>query len=92
MDNELTDQQKSIMLIAQEECSEVIEAVSKCFRFGIGEVFSGKTNRERVEEEIGDLLCMIRLMSENGLIDEYNVDSAINKKEEKLKKWSQIYQ
>ena len=57
MDNEM----KEILCITQEECAEVSQAVSKIFRFGPDQVKFDldKTNREHLEEEIGDLLCMI---------------------------------
>ena len=48
---------KEVMLIAQEECVEVTQAISKVFRFGIDGEHNGVTNRARLEEEIGDLLC-----------------------------------
>ena len=52
------------MDILQEECAEVIQAVSKCSRFGIDNYKPGKplTNREHLEEELGDLLAMVDIM------------------------------
>ena len=81
---------KEIMLIAQEECAEVIQAISKVFRFEFDGVYNGKTNREHLEEEIGDLVCMFDLMREKGLIDWSNVIEHSDNKRQKLKKWSNI--
>ena len=53
-----------IMLITQEECAEVSQAISKVFRFGMDDEYKGITNREHLEEEIGDLMCMIDLLIE----------------------------
>jgi len=82
--------ENEVMLIAQEECAEVTQAISKVFRFGFDEVYNGKTNRAHLEEEIGDLVCMFQLMEEKGLIDWTRVSVAAQMKREKLKTWSNI--
>ena len=84
---------KEILDITQEECAEVVVAVSKISRFGIDNVKPGKpkTNREHLEEEVGDLMAMIDLMVEHKIIDINSVDVARNAKKEKLKQWSNIY-
>jgi NTP pyrophosphatase (non-canonical NTP hydrolase) len=81
---------KEIMLIAQEECAEVTQAISKVFRFGIDGEHNGATNRERLEEEVGDLLCMIEMMMEKGILDRGAVVQAQFNKRAKLAKWSNI--
>lgn len=83
---------KEVMLIAQEECAEVIQAISKIFRFGVDETYNGRTNRQRLEEETGDLLCMIQLMMEKGIIDEEVVNNASLQKRYKLQKWSEVFE
>lgn len=82
------------MSILQEECSEVIQAVSKINRFGIDNYKPGKpkTNREHLEEELGDLLAMIDLLEKDGVISRPNMEIAKTAKFEKLKKWSNIYE
>jgi NTP pyrophosphatase (non-canonical NTP hydrolase) len=80
-----------IILIAQEECAEVIQAISKVNRFGIDDIHNGKSNRDHLEEEIGDLMCMFELMIENGIIQKQSVDNAKERKIAKLKCWSNIY-
>ncbi len=76
-----------------EECAEVIQAISKVKRFGIDSeigVFD-ETNRDRLEQEIGDLLTMIDLLFVKGIISTENVLKAQERKIEKLKIWSKIY-
>lgn len=85
-----TERQEEIMLICQEECAEVAQAISKVFRFGVDGEHLGATNRERLEEEIGDLLCMIEMMTEEGIIDASVVSNAAQAKRAKLAKWSNI--
>jgi NTP pyrophosphatase (non-canonical NTP hydrolase) len=84
------EQSQEIMLIAQEECAEVTQAISKVFRFGIDAEHNGASNRDRLEEEIGDLLCMFDLMVEKEIIDMVAVLDAKQRKLEKLKIWSGI--
>ena len=82
-----------ILLITQEECAEVSQAISKVFRFGMEDAHpvTKINNREHLEEEIGDLICMIELLVENNLINQANIDSAAVNKRTKLRKWSTIF-
>jgi NTP pyrophosphatase (non-canonical NTP hydrolase) len=88
MDNEV----KEILCITQEECSEVSQAVSKIFRFGWSSVNpnTNVNNKEHLEEEIGDLLCMVDILIEKCIISDEEVNIARKAKREKLKKWSLI--
>lgn len=88
----MNNAQREILLIAQEECAEVTQAISKAFRFGIDGEHIGVTNRARLTEETGDLLCMIELMIESKLIDRSEVMNASDMKRNKLLKWSKIFE
>jgi NTP pyrophosphatase (non-canonical NTP hydrolase) len=81
-----------IMSIFQEESAEVIQAISKIFRFGYDSKHpdSNQTNREHLAEEIGDLIAMVQLAIENKIVDWRDVEIAKDRKFEKLKKWSSI--
>ena len=85
---------KEVMDILQEECAEVIQAVSKISRFGIDNFKPGKpkTNREHLEEELGDMLAMIDIMLEKNVISLEHLEVAKAAKIEKLKQWSNIYE
>ncbi len=82
-----------IMLIAQEECAEVIVAISKISRFGLDNFKPGKpkTNRQHLAEELGDLQAMIDLCIVTGVVDKDEVDTATENKISKLKQWSNIF-
>ena len=76
---------QQILLILMEECAEVQQQASKCLRFG------GAENEALLEKEIGDLLCMTDLLSEDGVIDYGVCHKQAALKEEKLKKYSTIF-
>lgn len=80
-----------ILLIAQEECAEVTQAISKVFRFGMNVEHNGSTNKQRLTEELGDLHCMIDLMVESGMIDRKELLNASAQKRNKLQTWSSIF-
>lgn len=84
----MNEVQREIMLIAQEECAEVTQAISKVFRFGSTDEYLGQTNKQRLEEEVGDLMCMLELMQQHGIIDPAKVVEANVRKRLKLKEWS----
>lgn len=84
----MNNQQNEILLILQEECAEVIQAVSKVKRFGL------EHNIEQLNQEVADLLCMINLAIEHGILDadEQRVKGRIVKKQDRLKEFSSIYE
>ena len=88
----ITDRQREIMVITQEEAAEVIQEISKVFRFGIDDSHrDGGTHRERLTAEVGDLLAMIDLMLDSRLIDPAAVEMAKQAKVAKLRHYSSIY-
>ena len=82
------------MNILSEECAEVVQAVSKCNRFGLDNAKPGKplTNAQHLEGEIGDLLAMVDLLKLKGVVTDAGLEAAKLAKIEKLKKWSKIYE
>lgn len=86
--------QDEILNILSEECAEVIQSISKCNRFGMENLKPGygKTNREHLEDELGDVLAMIDIMLEHDIITVDKLDEAKQKKFDKLKRWSNIYE
>lgn len=84
---------REVMLILQEECAEVTQAISKCFRFGPDQMKPGKerTNINMLEEEIGDLFAMVELLTDlNVGVSQQGIFEAKMKKFEKLKTWSNL--
>ena len=78
---------KEVMAILQEECAEVIQAVSKINRFGRDTEWQGVTNKQHLAIEIGDLIAVIKILVEETDINitvedlESAVDTKLNKLE-----------
>ena len=89
----MNEDTREILLILQEECAEVTQAVSKCFRFGPDQMKPNNpmTNIQMLEEELGDLLAMIELITDNNVgITVEGLETAKKNKFKKLKKWSNL--
>jgi len=84
---------QEIMDILQEECGELIVALSKVRRFGLDNTYKDSvTQREQLTQEAGDVILMIYLLVEQGVFTTEDLQKARKLKEEKLKKWSNIYE
>jgi NTP pyrophosphatase (non-canonical NTP hydrolase) len=86
-----------ILIILQEECAEVIQDVSKCFRFGMDQVHlnskDGRTQVQNLEKELGDVMAMIELLKDQNIgVTTEGIEKAMREKFIKLKKWSSIYE
>jgi NTP pyrophosphatase (non-canonical NTP hydrolase) len=79
--------------ILQEECAEVIVEVSKCRRFGLDSVHykTGIKHNRMLEMEIGDVLAMVDILLEQGVLYQKRLEDAKQNKKLKLKQWSKIY-
>jgi hypothetical protein len=82
--------------ILQEECAEVIVEISKIRRFGLDSVHYKSdmqhTHRTMFEMEIGDVLAMIDILIDQGILNQEHLDVYKQNKKEKLKQWSNIFQ
>ena len=85
MINKKLEYNTELMVITMEECGELTEACSKAIRC---ENYSD----ERFVEESGDVLLMIELMIDRGLINKKDIDARKKVKLGKLKKWSNLIQ
>lgn len=76
---------EELLTITMEECGEVTQACSKIMRFG-----QSQKNLDSLEDEIGDMLCMIDLLHEYDLIRWRAIEERAGIKREKLKKYSSL--
>jgi hypothetical protein len=71
--NRLTPAEQERLVILAEECSEVIQAVSKILRHGYEsrnpKGLNSETNRQGLERELGDLFHAFERLCSNGDIE-----------------------
>ena len=79
-----------IFMLLSEECAEVAQVVSKILRFGPDNIGPGhdQTNKERLEEEIADILGVIGLLRKENMISDID-PKKIKAKGEKIKRYMQ---
>jgi hypothetical protein len=87
----LTDYEREVLTILQEECAEVIQAASKVLRFGKGNrpPEGGDANTRTLGLEAGDLQHMITMSVVCGVIDCQDVFNGISRKSERLRRFMQ---
>ena len=83
MINKSLKYETELMIITMEECGELIEACSKAIR-------CENYKDERLTEEVGDVLFLIDLMIDRGLVTSEDISNRMEIKKEKLKKWTNL--
>jgi len=74
---------EELMIITMEECGELIQECSKAIR-------TQDYKRDELKEELSDVMCMLELMIENGIISRTELNNGANLKKLKLIKWSNL--
>jgi len=82
------NKKQELLTITMEECGELIQACSKLIRFEKDECPNDMSN---LQDEIGDLMCMIELLKRDGLVTEEQIKDRMFLKEQKLMKWSSLF-
>lgn len=82
---------QQLMVIATEESGELTQVCMKIMRKydNIKDMSSDKY-RHQLVEEAGDVLCMIKLMVEHGVLTDDELDARVDVKRNKLKTWSNL--
>ena len=77
-----------LLWILAEECAEVAQRASKAARFGLSEVQEGQklTNKQRITQEIEDLIGVIFLMESENIIPFYQ-EIGVADKQRKIEKY-----
>lgn len=79
-----------LMVITMEECGELTQACSKILRkYSTKEAIEDKYSTQLLEEA-GDVLCMIELLQEHGVLNTSDLYARVNDKQEKLRLWSSL--
>lgn len=71
--------------LLQEECAELIVAISKCNRFGL------EDNKANLIQEIGDIELLVEFLMNSKLFEHSDIQEAKQRKFVKLVKWSTLY-
>ena len=79
----IKDNDDELMVITMDVCGELIQACSKAMR-------TREYSSQQLTEEVGDVMCMVGLLMQYGLIDEEEVEERVNVKLAKLAKWSYL--
>ena len=79
------NKREELLVITMEECAEVSQACSKMLRF------NEQVDYSNLQDEIGDLMCMIELLKAQGLVTDQQITKRIEVKKEKVKKWSSLF-
>jgi NTP pyrophosphatase (non-canonical NTP hydrolase) len=90
----MKDKIQEALIITQEECAEVIQAISKVMRFGPESCYpfeESASTKECLDMELGQLLCMIGILVDLGVVDEDAMMTAMEAKKIKLETWSSIF-
>lgn len=63
----------NLLYILGEECSEVVQAISKANRFGFDTKFeSDITNAEKISYEMADLVAVYEMLVEHNIVPKYD--------------------
>ena len=82
---------QQLMAITAEECGELTQVCMKIMRkYNSVDNFEKEKYSKLLVEEAGDVLCMLELMSENGLFDWKQIHNSADVKRKKLKTWSTL--
>lgn len=77
---------EEMLVITMEECGELTQACSKYIRS------KGRAKyRQNLRDEIGDVMCMIEILKMAGLVTDEQIQTRMEDKTNKLKKWSTIF-
>jgi len=82
------NRRQELLTITMEECGELVQACSKLIRF---EQDSCPDDISNLQDEIGDLMCMIELLKRDGFVTDEQIKDRMFLKEQKLMKWSSLF-
>ena len=76
---------EEMLVITMEECAELIQACSKMIRF------DEPCDHKQLQEEIGDVMCMLEILKDGGLVTDEQIQRRMAVKKEKLIEWSLLF-
>jgi len=78
-----------VLTVLSEECAEVSHRVSKALRFGLDEIEPGQshTNAERIAQEVCDLVAVILMLEDAGIIKRPKDGGQVMQKQAKVRQY-----
>ncbi len=78
-----------LLTLLNEECVETAQRVTKALRFTLDEVQTGQSlsNAERIVYEFNDILAVMEVLEEEGILKNVRDPEMIEKKKDKIKKY-----
>ncbi len=87
----ITPYQEELLTILTEEAGEIVQEICKIKRFGLHEEshhVRGSSHLACLEQEIGDIICIVKLLQESGIgLTVDGIMAAAERKEIKVTKW-----
>ena len=87
------DKLSELMIITMEECGELTQACSKVLRKRENQQITREPSKQSLVDltkEVADVMCMIDLMKEQGLVNDFDLMQGVKSKRDKLKIWSKL--
>ena len=87
------DKLSELMIITMEECGELTQARSKVLRKRENQQITREPSKQSLVDltkEVADVMCMIDLMKEQGLVNDFDLMQGVKSKRDKLKIWSKL--
>ncbi len=87
---DMKDTINELMIITMEECGELTQACSKVLRTMSQEGDVRADALDKLIQEVGDVMCMIELMEDHGLMKRTEILAGVDAKRAKLRRWSNL--
>ena len=84
------DKITQMMVITMEECGELTQVCSKLLRKRHTQNEISDETKYKLTKEVADVMCMIELMEDEGLIEHDEIRAGIQSKRDKLRVWSNL--
>lgn len=85
--NGLTEAELEALALLSEECGEVVQIIGKILRHGLDSWHptTEKVNRDELAKECSDVLCCIKILQRDGVIDPQQITKARRSKVKKFR-------
>ena len=84
------DKITQLMIITMEECGELTQVCSKLLRKRHTDKEISAETIGKLTSEVADVMTMIELMTEHGLVKHDDIVDGIERKRDKLRRWSDL--